>query len=462
MEITPTSLNNFFASVAPKSKFSAILENKGGYINFSNSGRRDSVKYFTLGLHSFYRCVEDIKDNLHEFSDYTKYSEKEWRDLGAQFFMDDPANAMSTVQTKALFTTLSKIISWATESVSFDDDEIDLKIESLEKTLVYLHKLINLYTPRQQEQRKLSPALQKIYFGAPGTGKSHKIANLLSSVPKDQIARVTFHPEYDYSSFVGGYKPYTDSSGDVKYGFVPQIFSVTYIKAWQNPTMDFYLVIEEINRGNCAEIFGDLFQLLDRNSNYSITPSQDLYGYLESALADKGHEGLENGKMNLPPNLHLIASMNTSDQSLFPMDSAFKRRWSWEYVPIIYEEAIEGDPNPSYYYVVDISASQKFRWIDFIFKVNTLIKNNPNLGSDKCLGNYFVKTVSGAITIDEFINKVIFYLWLDVFKDEEDSIFRQDGMLTTFEDFFPIDPNGINNVIKLLNYLGVTIHEEEV
>ena len=124
--------------------------------------------------------------------------------------------------------------------------------------------------------------------------------------------------------------------------------------------------------------------------------------------------------------------MNTSDQSLFPMDSAFKRRWDWEYIPINYESS---ESNSSAKFKVQLTVSEYFSWLDFIESVNTMIKSNDNLGMDKCLGNYFIKPKSETIDLETFVNKAIFYLWNDVFKDEieEESIFKDK---TTYEDFF--------------------------
>lgn len=171
---------------------------------------------------------------------------------------------------------------------------------------------------------------QIIIYGAPGTGKSYHIKQQLEekAVSKENQFRTTFHPDSDYSTFVGAYKPTME--GDViKYKFVPQAFLKAYVRAYQASTETVYLIIEEINRGNCAQIFGDIFQLLDRNdkgrSEYEIDADEDIKAYLEEKLG-KDSEGIKGGKLCLPSNLYIYATMNTSDQSLFPIDSAFKRR----------------------------------------------------------------------------------------------------------------------------------------
>ena len=232
-----------------------------------------------------------------------------------------------------------------------------------------------------------------------------------------KVFRTTFHPDSDYSTVVGTYKP--ESDGDtIRYAFVPQTFTNAYIEAYKDIDTPVYLIIEEINRGNCAQIFGDLFQLLDRGSDgyseYSINADKDLRDYIRHELTKhKGidqntdPEGIEDGKLRLPPNLHILATMNTSDQSLFPMDSAFKRRWDWEYVPIQYEGATSDS------FTITLSDKQ-FRWIDFLKAVNDRIRRTTE-SEDKQLGNYFIKS---DIDEKEFKSKVMFYLWSEVCKDE--------------------------------------------
>ena len=238
---------------------------------------------------------------------------------------------------------------------------------------------------------------------------------------KKHVIRTTFHPDTDYASFVGCYKPVKDEDDEKKivYEFVPQAFTDAYVAAWNDLEQPYYLIIEEINRGNCAQIFGDLFQLLDRDKNgyseYRIKADHDLKDYLEEHLPEN-NEGIKDGKLCLPPNLSIIASMNTSDQSLFPMDSAFKRRWSWEYVPIDYENA------ESSKFEITIG-DESHNWHKFLKAVNEKIKNVTS-SEDKQMGNFFIKS---SIDEKEFCDKVMFYLWSEIGKDNyntKDAIFK--------------------------------------
>lgn len=309
--------------------------------------------------------------------------------------------------------------------------------------------------------------LQQIFYGAPGTGKSHTIKE---ETKEEDVIRITFHPDTDYSSFVGAYKPtiallpICDELGQpmkigstvlhkeqIVYEFVAQSFLQAYVNAWKKYDKDDkqYLVIEEINRGNCAQIFGDLFQLLDRNdygfSDYPIKADADMKRQLQKAFAGLAIE--QSDKINaiyegkdivsqvlngdillLPNNLYIWATMNTSDQSLFPIDSAFKRRWDWTYMPI---------SNAEKHWVIGVDGNN-YDWWQFLEKINEKIGSTTN-SEDKKLGYFFCKAQNGIISAKAFVGKVIFYLWNDVFKDYEfvDAIFNDvDGSKLSFEKFY--------------------------
>ena len=265
---------------------------------------------------------------------------------------------------------------------------------------------------------------QIIFYGSPGTGKSREIEMRTNGHNR---TRTTFHPETDYHSFVGSYKPVMDGI-NIKYEFVPQAFTKAYCNAWLNPEQPYFLNIEEINRGNCAQIFGDIFQCLDRDetgkSKYEIDCDKDLADYLKIKFEGKD---IVTDKIILPNNLYILATMNTSDQSLFPMDSAFKRRWDWEFVPINYDDANS---------LNIIIGDSTYDWGKFIENINPKIKELTG-SEDKQLGNRFVNPKDGNITFDQFRSKVLFYLWSEVYKDEfgtQSSIFKYE-----LEENNPID-----------------------
>lgn len=276
-----------------------------------------------------------------------------------------------------------------------------------------------------------SKGLQIIYYGAPGTGKSTAVKKQTGELLENgeerdlvNVFRTTFHPDTDYASFVGCYKPtmkptskeektLTGKDEEIVYEFVPQAFTDAYVYAYNNPATQTYLVIEEINRGNCAQIFGDLFQLLDRKggkSEYKIKADKDLANYLLDKLGADS-EGIKDGKLSLPANLNILATMNTSDQSLFPMDSAFKRRWEWEYVPINYGTDIKSG-------TFEITIGENpYPWINFIKEANKRIFDLTQ-SEDKQLGNFFIKH---SVDEKEFKSKVMFYLWYEVLRDETEN-----------------------------------------
>lgn len=378
--------------------------------------------------------------------------------------------------------------------------------------------------------KTLSTPLQQIFYGAPGTGKSHKVNKEIQNTANALVFRTTFHPDSDYSTFVGAYKPTMKSAdrlysadelidklseiktlghtypchkfaakywyslkglsaADIKrivvacdfpesmtvevgkgiaigeemakhvqndkivYSFVPQAFLKAYVAAWQNPEQSVFLVIEEINRGNCAQIFGDIFQLLDRKdgvSEYPIKADQDIRDYLAKEFAgyDLDANILSGEELVLPANLHIWATMNTSDQSLFPIDSAFKRRWDWKYMPI--HDAGEK-------WTIALS-DVEYDWWDFVEKINNVIGNMTS-SEDKKLGYFFCKACNGKIDAEKFVNKVVFYLWNDVFKDYElsDKAFQDGEGKLTFNKFYTPSGDANEATIKtLMENLGVS------
>ena len=444
------------------------------------------------------------------------------------FFLKNCTTANKSADNYRSFTRINETIARLKGLPSFDIysilevSELDRIIESLQNDkdfLNYNSKGNNQYTnalayyrryllalqlsqatPSKGERSSVPLSLQIIYFGTPGSGKSHKVAEDLAGVGRENIFRTTFHPDYDYASFVGCYKPvgsspsrqelsfeelkshiqkevdknpehtmgkftikyyrsiqkllntqqkelraeiqkclhrstngetqastmskaialgeYLEKEGlwrddsTITYAFTPQVFTNAYVRAWEHPNEKVYLVIEEINRGNCAQIFGDLFQLLDRKEDgtscYPIRADKDLADYLQHALSEDAKLGIEGGNLCLPSNLHIIATMNTSDQSLFPMDSAFKRRWDWEYIPINYSNEVKSGQ-----FMITING-KNYKWVTFLEAVNKCIRDLTH-SEDKQMGNFFIKN---SIEKEAFKSKVMAYLWHEVCKDE--------------------------------------------
>ena len=323
-----------------------------------------------------------------------------------------------------------------------------------------------------KENKSDNLPLQQIFYGAPGTGKSHKVKEVTNELPKSNVFRTTFHPDSDYSTFVGCYKPkmvkapIRDSSGHeitsacedekkrIAYEYEPQAFLKAYVRAYET-NEPVFLVIEEINRGNCAQIFGDMFQLLDRNGNgesdYAIKPETAIQEFLNDKLkdCDIADETIKSGEeMRLPANLYIWATMNTSDQSLFPIDSAFKRRWDWKYVPIDYEKEEWSI----------VAKGVSYSWSDFLKKMNNLVASTTD-SEDKMLGFYFAKAKDGIIDADTFVGKVVFYLWNDVFKDyglPKEILNGAESKEFAFRNFFMIDGSANEDMVKrLLENIGV-------
>lgn len=355
------------------------------------------------------------------------------------------------------------------------------KVKSIITELDIQTLFVPLNRDTKSEKLMMQYSRQLITYGAPGTGKSHGIEEVVGRY--GDAVRTTFHPDSDYSTFVGCYKPTVEkrpkygpqglpikvngvelTEDVISYSYVPQAFTKAYVRAWSklfdsSITDDEkcqFLVIEEINRGNCAQIFGDLFQLLDRKgdgySKYPIEADTDLARYIGEELSKLPQEAkanilpdiLSGKKLVLPPNLYIWATMNTSDQSLFPMDSAFKRRWEWKYIPI--KDAGKGWKI--------VANGEAFSWWDFLEVINKGILDALK-NEDKQLGYFFARPTDderGDITASTFVNKVLFYLYNDVFKDYElpRGFAKTDGGKFAFADFFLADGEPNEAIIKEL------------
>ena len=457
---------------------------------------------------SFIKYCSNARKSINNYSDFKRINETIAKIKGVEKY-----DIYSCVHTKELQDMIDLLYE-NEEFKAYNTKGGNQYSNALETYLKFLHAK-EIFS-EETKKPKYSPdlSLQQIYYGAPGTGKSKAIKDLTFG---EDIIRTTFHPDSDYASFVGTYKPITEevvlrdcygkkvideetgkevNEERIAYKFIPQAFLEAYVEAWKklgsktiekgdksnnriHPALldtpeiftknkaskKQYLIIEEINRGNCAQIFGDLFQLLDRNeygfSDYPIVADKDMQKYLEKEF--EGWEITNKDKINqlygeanmvslilkgerlvLPSNLYIWATMNTSDQSLFPIDSAFKRRWDWKYVPI--REGRDKETNAPLNWRIN-TGDKQYDWWSFVSKINELIGSLTN-SEDKKLGYFFCKAKDGEINTNLFISKVIFYLWNDVFKDYgfDDKDFQdEEGKILSFDRFYQ-DINGVTNV----------------
>lgn len=474
------------------------------------------TKVFVNGIHipnaSFVLLIVELQKGDHHVGRRTlKYNKK--ITLDGRNVNEDCFNKIGET------FGLSEKATWFISEIDFvNQDELHFTAHFIDKENVVVYKTAaertaafvsmldwskkekeHFLTNTKPQSNKAFP-LQQIYYGAPGTGKSFDIDRITKTY---STIRTTFHPDSDYSTFVGAYKPTMTKSkvygaqgpvldkgkeveeNRITYTFIKQAFLKAYLGAWKkyadggDEVQPQFLVIEEINRGNCAQIFGDLFQLLDRSSNgfstYPIEADADLQKEIENAFSEedeykiegdldvagavKGYtsnygkrlsEDIKSGRvLLLPNNLYIWATMNTSDQSLFPIDSAFKRRWDWKYVRITngYERDEQGEFRTDEQgnriplnWKIKADNNTEVDWWAFVQAIDNEIADKTD-SDDKKLGYFFCKPQGDSKTIDveTFVGKVIFYLWNDVFKDEDADIFKLSADKATFDQFYTED-----------------------
>lgn len=265
----------------------------------------------------------------------------------------------------------------------------------------------------------------KIYYGAPGTGKSYVIETL---IPREQNIRTVFHADTQYGDFVGCLKP-TMKNGAIEYSFAPGPFTTAIIEALNKPDEHIYLTIEEINRAPAASVFGDIFQLLDRDetgkSTYSIDiTDRDWLNFLNDNLKTK----LSDSQLLIPNNLSIYATMNSSDQAVMPLDTAFKRRWLFEYKSLDFNQ-----PNIP---CGDIPLARNLSsvpWAKLATAINSCLTEH-NIPEDRLLGPWFItekEINSEEKALATLTGKILNYIWDDVLRHQQRSIiFRPD--LKTF------------------------------
>ncbi|AYN27721.1 type II restriction endonuclease subunit R [Buttiauxella sp. 3AFRM03] len=412
---------------------------------FSNTGRR-GIKYFSVTLPQLLSIFEDIRKNINAFENHTFYIEGEWRDLLSNYVTDNVVNALSTVQTLPLFALLNKVITicngnvYNEKNISLDKDELDTAIEYLKnQTPNNEEYILNLLKNKNEISNNIT-AINKIIYGAPGTGKSYKVNEIIGS---SKCIRTIFYPDMQYSDFVGCLKPtcYKDENdiNHVTYEFRAGPFTRALIEAinLMGSGEHVYLVIEEINRASAPAVFGEIFQLLDRDdtgrSKYEIDViDPDMLDYINSNIPNK----IE--KLIIPHNLSILATMNSSDQAVMPMDTAFKRRWHFEYLLIDYSNSTDGT------IPIDISHENNsiqtinVSWKDLAQVINEELKL-LKIPEDRLLGQRFVSSSelnSPELARSTLVSKVLVYLWDDVLRHGKKHYIFSTEEFNTFGDIY--------------------------
>lgn len=377
----------------------------GSIVNFSNTRNN----WFAISIDDLIDLISDI---IHRRGKFVKagvqYDETLWRDVVNDYVTSDTTRALFGTQTLPLFQLLAKIIHVCNPSAEYADKRINLNLDALEATRSQLIKYVSTHsgTSHPTAPTGSNPIIgeNRLYYGAPGTGKSYQIAQ---DTKGHETVRTVFHPDTQNSDFIGTLKPVNDN-GTLSYRFSPGPFSRALVKAIQKPNEHIYLIIEELNRAPAAAVFGELFLLLDREpdgrSSYDIDfPSDEFKKWFNTETSQT------NEKLSLPANLSILASMNSADQGVFPLDTAFRRRWLSTYMPVTASEAPEGKIT-----VRDDKTQTSYEWKVFLEHLNNYLIEKLHVEEDRLIGQRFMteyELQDGSIS-----GKLLIYLWDDLLR----------------------------------------------
>ena len=339
-------------------------------------------------------------------------------------------------------------------------DRIKILIKKFEENdfkenyLNFLIKPLNLFQEKDKINNDKNIPYQKIVYGAPGTGKSYSLNEETESIFGTNRERVTFYDGYTYGQFIGMYKPTMIEEGDISYKYVPGPFMKQLVKAYIDSENNFCLIIEEINRAKADKVFGNIFQLLDRdekgNSRYPISTSEEQLQYLREELNNKKEvlERIETKGLYLPNNLYIWATMNSADDGVQPLDTAFKRRWKFNYISLNANEKAFGNEKE---FIIGKYKGEFVFWNKFRKALNTKLKDR--ITEDRLIAPFFIspndfdensELGKKVLNKDIFIEKVLMYIFDDLLRHypkKREQIFKNG--ISTFSDI--VDKNKVNS-----------------
>ena len=408
------------------------------------SYRETGLKSDNIAAQNEREWKENEKRNLRELINILEYSNFIRKESEKIYLKKE--EKMSNEEKLMFYDILYFDEYW--EIPNINEDKMNM-YEIKQSYFDYFDKNIYGYARKENEPmtENLDKPHQRIFFGAPGTGKSYLLNEDAKTYFGNNYERVTFHPNYMYGNFIGTFKPFPvkleNGKETIMYKYIPGVLLRLLIKAIKNPVTNYLLIIEEINRANTAAVFGDFFQLLDRNGNgeseYGIAVSEDLKLYLEEEFDknnltenEKRYLGEKLDKITLPPNFYIWATMNSADQGVMPLDTAFKRRWEFEYTGIddAYNKSKDESGKSEFDdYKFRANGKELSNWNDFRIKINEIL-SKCHVSEDKLIGPYFIsKSILASKDIDKITNaiknKVLMYLYEDAGRQHRKRIFKE-------------------------------------
>lgn len=423
LNVTQPNIFDLVAGLETKTKLKP--PDAHGNVRFSNMKVDKSREWYSMSVTQILECLEDYKKPEFQNIDTSlPYSDERWRNTHyKKYFSDEVMRTLGSAQGSSVFSVLAKLIQVANNR-SVKHKLCDISIDALNITIARIRKDVSQSKPQDSPVPESNQIIKNIsgeniiFYGAPGTGKSTGIEKRIGSSPN---VTTVFHPDMQNSDFIGALKPAMDGE-NVTYKFSPGPFANALRSAYNQPEQNVYLVIEELNRAPAMTVFGELFQLLDREDNGESTyevdfPSDEFQAWL-------GYEtNVFHAKIKLPSNLSIYASMNSADQGVYPLDTAFRRRWGQEYMPIDWSKGLESD-----LIIVKADGSEaRVPWRILGQAINDELEEQ--YAEDRLLGQWWINSRDIQNSNDSVPSKLLNYLWDDLLRHDEDikkKIFKPD------------------------------------